>query len=605
MTLYSKHTRTLTFENLRQASIKFSSALRLNLRSALAETFLLPAVSVDLMGYKDARRSLLSRTLLFLNAPAPSSAAPSAHTSEDTAGSGLSWPLAAERLRAGIASATHTALRVVGDVIYAGHRFDNEREAKEGVCDAHKACWSGCKVNKGGVDVGAWSAAELRKCVLPPDALVFEEASEEEVSEVYKGPHRRQTRAPAPATVYGKILLDIRLNYRKTQDALFFQQSPACAAGAQCPSPFEDKVANGTLADALKRNGFCSNGCKVEVVSVDFKPMREDDKKEETKSGPADETRTIIIALCCVFGVLFCLGLVLAYRWRKAVLVRRNTAMYKMEDLSEAAERGKKEALRRAAPSTFKPPEGFDILSVSATTGSRRGTSFKGSSVTGTPFRSSFARTPAFDDTESRVTTDDSKSTHSMGSSRRSKSKLMLADTDRDTLYRHAFPEKFAEVPEETLFETASRTASENENGTAHSSRAGGSVAGGYGMASVRSGRIGSSSVRSQGSSNHSDGFGSRLTPGPLGHGPAPVHGSGQARHLYHHPVTQERQAAESIGDELYGMLEEDDSDGGSMSSARNSVRSALNSMKRNGVRGAANGRSLSDGEDVEHQIAV
>jgi len=580
VTLYSKNTRTLTFESLRQASIKFSSDLRLNLRSALAETFLLPAVSVDLMGYKDARRSLLSRT--FLNAPAPPSAAPSAHTSEDAAGSGLWWPLASERLHAGLASATHTALRVVRHVIYAGRRFDNEQEPKEGVCDAHKACWSGCKVNRGGVDVGAWSVAELRKCILPPDALMFEEASEEEASEVYKGPQRRQTRAPAPATVHGKILLDIRLNYRKTQEVLFFQQSPTCAAGAQCTSPFEAVVANGTLADALKRFGFCSNGCKVEMVSVDFKSMSEDDKKEETKSGPAwDETKTIILVLGCVFGSLFCLGLVLAYRWRKAVLVRQNMAMYKMEDLSEAAERGKKEALRRAAPSTFKPPEGFEIQSVSATTGSRRGTSVKGSSVTGSSFR--IARTAVFDDTASRVTTDDAKSSHSMGSSRKSTSKLVLRDTDRDTLYRHAFPDKFAEVPEETLFETASRIESENE-----------------------SGRGGGSSVRSQGSSKHSDGFGSRLTPGPVGHGPAPAHGSGQARQLYHHPVTEEREAAASMRDEVYGVLEEDDSDNASMaSSARSGVRAALNRMKRNGVKGAANGRRPSDGEDVEHQIAV
>ena len=122
----------------------------------------------------------------------------------------------------------------------------------------------------------------------------------------------------------------------------------------------------------------------------------------------------------------------------------------------------------------------------------------------------------------------------------------------------------------------------------------------------MRSGGIGNSSARSQGSSHFSDGFGSRLTPGPVGHGPAPAHGSGQARQLYHHPVTQEREAAESMGDELYGVLEEDDTDGGSgTSSARNSVRAALNRMKRNGVTGAANGRRHSDGEDVEHQIAV
>ena len=78
------------------------------------------------------------------------------------------------------------------------------------------------------------------------------------------------------------------------------------------------------------------------------------------------------------------------------------------------------------------------------------------------------------------------------------------------------------------------------------------------------------------------------------------------ARQLYHHPVTEEREAAASMRDEVYGVLEEDDSDNASMaSSARSGVRAALNRMKRNGVKGAANGRRPSDGEDVEHQIAV
>jgi len=468
----------------------------------------------------DARRSsILNRALLFLATPAPASPAATSRTGANAAAAELSW----SELRDSLADATKTAVGVLGDVVFARRRFASE--PKEGVCDAHKACWSGCKVNKGGVDLGTWSAAQLNACILPPDALLFDMPHEltHEVPEgtaVYKGPQRRQTRAPAPEIVFGTIVLNVRLNYRSTQDVLFLQE-PLTQDGCEgaCPSQFEASISNGTLADAMGQYGFCSNGCQVQLVSVDFKSMREDEAEEGSKSsGGLDEMKMIMLVLGCIFGVLFCLGLVLAYRWHKAVQVRQSLDMYKMEDLSAAAERGRKENIRRALPSAFKPPEGFDINTVAS--GSRRGSSYKGTSVTGS------ARQKVLDDTQSVRTADEGKSTHSMGSSRKSTSKRILTNLDRDTIYRQAFPDKFDQVPQDTVFEADDRLADESDSAArSGESLAGGSVAGASrvgGRGSVRGSSAGGSvrgSLRSQGSSAGSDRFGSRLTPGPAGHG--------------------------------------------------------------------------------------
>ena len=229
------------------------------------------------------------------------------------------------------------------------------------------------------------------------------------------------------------------------------------------------------------------------------------------------------------------MGLALAYRWRKAIQLRHDVT-YKMEDLVEAEERGRKENLRRAHPSSFKPPDKWETNTV--VSGSRRsgksmsragGTSVGGSS------RGSLLPTKVFDDTGSVVSGQnkgrDARSERSSatgvsgGSSKRGKVKMQ--HLDRAAIYRQAFPDKFAEVPEETVFEADDIERSSRASSAASSDHAEDDAAGSH--------RTPARSVATTRSSR-SDRYGDRTMAGPAGRGPAPVHGAGQARMLYNHP---------------------------------------------------------------------
>lgn len=435
---------------------------------------------------------------------------------------------------------------------------------------------------------------EVDACVLPPEMLLFVAPSPHApAKQVYKGPKRRQTRAPVqlPEMEYADILLDIRLNYRLPGQVTYLQDH------------FAKSVENGTLSEALGRFGFCRSDtrCDVSLVDVAFRVVGGEEEVVTKKTDDGSELRIILISLGAVFGLLLCLALALAWRWRKAIWLRKNMAVYKMSDLMEATERGKKENLRRAHPSSFKPPEGFETNTVGSA--SRRGESFKGTSTAG-----SFKQ-KVFDDTGSVVSgrlgsvnrqqQDDARSTRSsVTGSIKSKGVMTLNKMDRQAIYQHAFPEKFEEVPEATIFEDDNYSRASGEENVAESlssSRALGS----------RAGSIKSSHASTR--SSVSDRFGDRLTPGPRGRGPAPVHGSGQARQLFNHPVAVRAEAEAHLG------YDEEDGSSGAASeqgSERGSERGSLLGRMGRKANGVANGvarsmRAAETEDDVEHSVAV
>jgi len=272
-------------------------------------------------------------------------------------------------------------------------------------------------------------------------------------------------------------------------------------------------------------------------------------------------------------------------------------AVYKMEDLLEATVRGNKDNLRRANPSSFKPPEGFETNTVAST--SRAG----GSSYKGTSMASGTVRQKIFDDTGSVISgaqwpgKEDAKSTMSSkkGSSR-ARSKISMNMMDREAIYMQAFPEKYEDVPEETIFEAEdrSRTSGDNSRDDVSTTSSRGASRTGSVVKSMASTR-----------SSASDKYGDRHLPGPVGRGPSAVHGSGQARMLHNHPVAEHEEREEHAS-----VLDQDDyeSDGGSVvGSERGSVSSALGFMGRKvkGVAPKAFRRTADPDDDVEHQIAV
>jgi len=222
------------------STLKASSSLRFSLRLALAATFLLPSVSVDIMGYTDvaARRGLSrqawsSRSLFFLpgfnpqphtdedttSAPPPPASASAARDSSregegegarlrslfapSSGGGGTSsrsvghgWGRSTgvslssslvEVVQAAVAAAGAwggggsfdrlitslrktrrvgaAAARAAAAVVFGGRvrRVVVEEEREEGVCDARKACWSGCKVNSAPVSAEPLSSHEIQQ----------------------------------------------------------------------------------------------------------------------------------------------------------------------------------------------------------------------------------------------------------------------------------------------------------------------------------------------------------------------------------------------------------------------------------------------------------
>ena len=511
------------------ASMKRVDSLRFKLRQALAAAYNVPMVSVDILDYQDGRRRS-TIDAMYDTVTATRNQNQNVGERETSVAQAQAQPRTHASLSLSEIWRRGWALVARNAQTDAQHQSVGARAAG-GVCDARKACWSGCKVNSAPLDGVPLRQDELDACVLPPHLLSFTPDSREAPphEETFKGPKRRQTRVPAPAApdvaYTNKLSLVIRINFLSRAGVEYLEQH------------LEPAVKNGTLSAALVRFGFCraAKPCDVTLGSSTFNFFYDSPPPPPPPPPKDNELMIIMIALGSVFGVLLCMGLALAYRWRKAIQLRHNVT-YKMEDLVEAEERGRKENLRRAHPSSFKPPDKWETNTV--VSGSRRsgksmsragGTSVGGSS------RGSLLPTKVFDDTGSVVSGQnkgrDARSERSSatgvsgGSSKRGKVKMQ--HLDRAAIYRQAFPDKFAEVPEETVFEADDIERSSRASSAASSDHAEDDAAGSH--------RTPARSVATTRSSR-SDRYGDRTMAGPAGRGPAPVHGAGQARMLYNHP---------------------------------------------------------------------